>query len=296
MQVISKSVLAFDKDNKPAATSQPGEILTFKPMDCFSNQIQEDGTTVDKIDLSKCNPAAGPVFIDGAEPGDVLAVDILNIDVVDHGVAVVFPGTGPIEETCEHRTRIIPIKDKQAHFKDITWPIDPMIGVIGTAPADDPIICGHAFSCGGNMDSKKIRKGSTVYLPVHVDGALLQMGDLHATMGDGEIIGTGIEIAGEILVRVRLIKSFELNWPVVEDKENWYVNACDHDIALAIKYSLLEMQRLISDAYDWDATDTAMYLSLQGNCEINQSCLGPRTINVARAAIPKNSAKPSLIK
>ena len=81
MQVFDKSVLTFDKNNEPLGKAVPGEVIMFKPMDCFSNQVNDEATTIDQINIEECNPAAGPVIIEGAEPGDVIAVEILKIDV-----------------------------------------------------------------------------------------------------------------------------------------------------------------------------------------------------------------------
>lgn len=296
MLTIDQSVLTFNKDNQPFASAEPGEIMLFKTLDCFSDQIQSEDQMVESIDIDQCNPAAGPVYIKGAEPGDVLVVDILDIQVNDQGATCIFPGIGPLWERSELRTRVLPIKNGVTTFNDVTWHVDPMIGVIGVAPADEPVPCGHPFQCGGNMDSNKITKGSRVYLPVQVEGALLQMGDLHASMGDGEIVGTGLEIAGEITVRTSIIKSFELNWPVTETKDFWYVNTFAPTCDEGIKLGLIEMQRLISSAYNWDLTDAAIYLSLQGEVGVNQSCLCAEIGNVMRVGAPKISGKDPLIK
>lgn len=112
------------------------------------------------------------------------------------------------------RTRIVEVKDGYVYFNDVRFPAVPMIGVIGTATSDRSVITGYSFEGGGNMDSRKITKGTTVYLPVRVPGGLLAMGDVHAVMGDGEVCETGVEINADIQVRIRLIKNFELNWPV----------------------------------------------------------------------------------
>ena len=296
MKVIDKSVLTFDKNHAPLVQAQPGEVLLFRTMDCFSDQVREETVTVDQIDLTQCNPAAGPAYIEGAEPGDVLAVEILDIAVAEQGVTVIFPGIGPLIDSCELRTRIIPVRDGFASFNGISWPVQPMIGVIGVAPAGEPVACGHIFRLGGNMDSHVIIKGSTVYFPVEVPGALLQMGDLHASMGDGEIVGTGLEIAGEVLVRTRLIKQFPLSWPVTEDRDYWYVNSCHADCETGVRAALSEMQRLLGNAYGWDATDTAIYLSLQGDVQFNQSLFDAGLGNSFRVAVPKVAGQPPLIK
>ena len=218
MQIITDQVYEFSKDNKPCATAKPGEVLQFNTQDCFSNRIPDENTTMADLDYTYgfANPAAGPVYIEGAEPGDVLVVDIYEVKVADEGTIATDDHCGPLFETTGYRTKKIPIKDGMATFNQVSFPINPMIGVIGTAPSGPDVIDGFVGSHGGNMDNKKITKGTRLYFPVRVPGALLQMGDVHATMGDAELCGTGIEIPAEITVRVQLVKDFELNWPVLE--------------------------------------------------------------------------------
>lgn len=272
MQVIEQCVYQFSKDNTPVTHSEPGEILAFKTMDCFSNTINKEEDLVLNMDYSVANPATGPVYIDGAEPGDVLAVDILDIRVADQGVICTSRGCGPLCDDMEDRTKVIKIHNQVADFNGVKIPIDPMIGVIGTAPDGEPVGDGFPGNHGGNMDSKVIKKGARVYFPVRVAGALLQMGDLHATMGDSELCGTGIEIKGEVTVKTSLIKDFELHWPVTETATHWYVNASDHDFPTASKLASKELQRLICNAYGWDKTDAYLYMSIQSDMEINQGC------------------------
>jgi amidase len=265
-------------------------------MDCFSGQITSEDQQIKGMDLTQVNPAAGPVFVEGAEPGDVLVVDVLDITVADVGVSRTSGKSGPLRDICQPRTRIMPVVDGFVEFNDIRWPINPMVGVMGTTPAGEPIATGYAGSHGGNMDSKKIAKGAKVYFPVWVPGALLQMGDIHATMGDGEICGTGVEIAGEILVRIRLIKQFALNWPVTETEDKWYVNSTGKDYDEALILGCKELCRLMEPVYGWDATDIFIYLSAQGDVEINQACRPMRDemVNI-RMGIPKTTGKKPLI-
>lgn len=297
MKEIVKWTYEFSKNGVPVEHAVPGETVKFIAEDGLGGQIQQNDQLLTDIVFEKCNGAAGPLYIDGAEPGDALAVDILNIDVADHGVACTIEGMGPLWDSCELRTRRFEIRDGYALFNDdVKWPIDPMIGVIGTAPDGDDVPTGYVFNGGGNMDSRKIRKGATVWFPVRVKGAMLCMGDLHATMGDGEVIGTGIEIAGEITVRVRLVKNFKLNWPVTETKNAWFVNTCGDTCDEAIDRGYKEMQRLISQAYGWDMTDTAIYMSVQGFLESNQACLTPdEGGDTFRVGTPKVPNKPRLI-
>lgn len=287
MKIIDKSVYNFSKDNVPVTDAEPGEILLFQTMDCFSNTITKEEDLVLNLDYSVANPAAGPVYINGAEPGDVLVVNVLDIQVADRGVICTSRGCGPLSDDMEDRTKIIKITNGIADFNGVKFLIDPMIGVIGTAPDGEPVGDGFPGNHGGNMDSKLIKKGARIYLPVRVPGALLQMGDLHATMGDAELCGTGIEIRGEIMVRTSVIKHFELNWPVTETATHWYVNACAHEFPEASRLASREMQRLISNAYGWDKTDTYLYLSVQSDLEINQACKPCAVEMVLRLGTPR---------
>lgn len=274
MQIIEEQVYAFSKNNAPCATAKPGEILKFVTKDCFSNRIPDENTTMADLDYTYgfANPAAGPVYIEGAEPGDVLVVDIYEIDVADEGTVATDDHCGPLFEGTDYRTKKIKIEDGMADFNGVKFPIDPMVGVIGTAPDGDDVIDGFVGAYGGNMDNKLITRGARLYFPVRVPGALLQMGDVHAAMGDGELCGTGIEIPAEITVKVQLVKGFELHWPVLETKDKWYVNACAPKYDEALMNGAKEMQRLLMAVTGWDAVETYMYMSVRSDVEISQGC------------------------
>lgn len=277
MQVIDHQVYAFSKNNTPCAIAIPGEVLVFKTLDCFSNRITDENITMATLDYgyTGANPAAGPVFIEGAEPGDVLVVDIFDIEVAPEGTVATDDHCGPLFETTGYRTKKVPIENGMADFNGVKFPINPMIGVIGTAPSGEDVIDGYVGSHGGNMDNKLITKGTRLYFPVRVDGALLQMGDVHAAMGDGELCGTGIEIPAEITVRVNLIKGFELHWPVLETfgpEGKWYVNCSGQKYDYAVMNGAKELQRLLMNITGWDAEETYMYMSIQSDVEVSQGC------------------------
>ena len=299
MLTLRKFIYDFCKDNAPEANCDPGTIVHFVTQDCFGGQIKTEADHEENIDFTHTNPATGPLYVNGAEPGDVLAVDILDIQTASHGVIATIEGFGALWKTCELRTKIVQVRDGVVYFNDVTWPADPMIGVIGTAPAKDPVPSGYSFCCGGNMDSRLIRKGATVYFPVQVEGALLAMGDVHASMGDGEVCETGIETAADILVRVRLIKQFHLNWPVTETEDAWYVNTNGRTCDIAIQRGYEELQRLVMHAYGWDATDAAMFISVQGRLEANQAVLDNNNTDeegdTFRVGVPKLNFKSRLI-
>ncbi|GGZ81215.1 acetamidase [Ignatzschineria indica] len=216
----SATIYAFDKNNSPKLRVRAGEQIKIITKDCFSNQVDDDHRLAD-INWNQINPATGPIFVEGAEAGDILKVSIDSITVADQGVCAVGPGFGliPLPEMTQ---KIIPIRNQQLHFSDeIILPLNPMIGVIGVAPKDEPISTGTPAEHGGNMDTKLIKEGATLYLPIFVKGALFALGDLHAAMGDGEIGGSGVEVAGEVIVTLDLIKEQKLTHPVVENEESF---------------------------------------------------------------------------
>jgi len=295
--MIDKFVYHFTKDNEPARKVKIGDEVEFKTLDCFSNQITSEDQLIDSIDFDRVNPATGPVYVEGAEEGDVLVVDILDIEINDTGVASTMEGTGPLyNEGDDLRTKLIPIKDGNVIFNDIEFPANPMVGVIGVAPKEGKITNGFPGAHGGNMDCNKIVKNSRLYFPVSVAGALFQLGDLHASMGDGELSGVGLEIGGKVKVKFDLIKDFELNWPVLETEDMWYVIASDDNIETAIKYASKEMQALICNAYNWDMQDVYIYMSIRGSLEICQACKPSSFPVVIRSGIAKDNSKPALIR
>ena len=292
-------VYTFSKENKPIARASDGEEVIFHTLDCFGQQIKSENDLLDHLDYERCNPATGPLYIENAMPGDVLAVDILDIEVAKTGVMTTIKDGGALGKSCEMRTKILRVEDGYVYFNDIRFPAEPMIGVIGCAPADSPVISARSFNGGGNMDSRIITKGTTVYLPVRTPGGLLAMGDVHAAMGDGEVCETGVEIDAVIRVRIRLIKNFELNWPLTETSAFWFVNTNGKDCDSAIQRGYEEMQRLIMNAYGWDATDACIYLSAQARVEANQAVLDVNDCDeegdTFRVGVPKLREKPRLI-
>ena len=292
-------VYTFSKDNKPIAFAKEGEEVIFHTLDCFCQQIRSEDDKIEELDFSKANPATGPLYIEGARPGDVLAVEILDVEVAKSGVMATFKGLGALHKNCETRTKILKVEDGQIYFNDISFPAVPMIGVIGCAGDGEPVQTSDSFSGGGNMDSRIITKGVTVYLPVRVPGALLAMGDVHAAMGDGEVCETGVEIDATIRVKTRIIRDFDLRWPITETDDFWFVNTTGKNCDVAIQYGYEEMQRLIMNAYGWDATDACMYLSAQARLESNQACLNPHEKDeegdTFRVGVPKLKSKPPII-
>lgn len=214
-------IYKMSRDNVPAAYAKSGDTVRFETLDCFGCQIRREDQPLGSLDGNNINPATGPLFIKGAVPGDVLKVEILEIELDDHGVMVHKPGKGAAGSAAAEKTiKILPVKNGMVLFNEkLAFPIDPMIGVIGTAPAGEGIDTGTPGAHGGNMDCTRIGAGAALYLPVNVEGALLALGDLHARMGDGEVDVCGVEIAGAVTVRVSVVKNCGLPTPFLVNGE-----------------------------------------------------------------------------
>lgn len=290
--VVTKYVYNFSPNNEPELQIDQGETVTLDTLDCFSNQIETDGTELASIDFSKVNPATGPVYVHGAEPGDLLVVDILDVEVADQGVGVNGPGMGPLQDKVTNEAKVIYVEDGMVTFNDMKFPVNPMIGVIGVAPKEEEIPCGQPGAHGGNLDNKKITTGSRLYFPVNVPGALFQCGDLHAAMGDGEISGAGLEVAGKVKVKLDVIKGFSSERPMMETDDKWYTMATAEEYNEALKLVTADMQQLLMNAYGWDANDAGIYMSLQGDVEVCQSCTPSDLDLVLRFGVPKRKDKP----
>ena len=273
MQVFAKDkvIFSFNQTNKPAYFVDDGEIFMVETDDCYSGQIKDESIKRPDIDISIMDCSVGPIYVNGAEPDDVLCVEILKIDFAPQGVMVTSKGLGVLgEKITEPNTKIIPISGGYAHFAPgIDLPLTPMMGVIGVAPRSGDIHCAVPGDHGSNMDTKIITVGSKVYLPVAVKGALLAVGDLHACMGDGELSGTGIETAGKILMKVTVLKGTRLERPMVETADSMYTIASAKEFKDGVHAAVEDMVNYLMKKTGLSFPDA--YRLLSATCDIQVS-------------------------
>lgn len=285
------SVLALSRTAAPVAHLTPGATIRLETADCFADQIQGPSDVARGLDWDTVNPATGPVYVDGAEAGDVLAVHIERLVVADHGVMCTGGDWGVLGDRIDELTwRFLKIADDQAHWDDgPSFAIRPMIGVIGVAPAGADVPCGTPGSHGGNMDTRLIGEGATLYLPVAVPGALLAAGDLHAAMGDGEVAVTGVEVAGAVTLRVSLRRDLKLTDPLLENDELVATIASAETLDEAAKMATVAMADLLHDRLGLDLADAVMLMSAVGHVRISQMVDPLRTV---RFEMPKATYEP----
>ena len=290
MKVLKDVIFNMSPDNEPIASCKSNDELIFKTQDCFGGQIETENMTLDELDWDNINPATGPLYIEDAEVGDVLKVKIKEINLNNQGAMTTIPEMGYLAEYLTGpETKVVKIENGKAVFNDkIKLPIEPMIGVIGVAPAVKSIDCGTPGSHGGNMDTKVIKEGTTVYFPVNVPGALLAMGDMHAVMGDGEVVICGVEIAGETRIEVEVLKDKNITNPMVEDETAFYTIASAENLDQATKRASDDMFKFLEKRLPLAANEIAMLMSLICDLQISQVVDPAKT---ARMKVNKNALK-----
>jgi acetamidase/formamidase len=213
----------WDNSIEPALEIDAGETVELEAADASGGQLGPDSTAAEVagLDFDRVNPVTGPVFVRGARPGDVLAVEILELRPREWGWTAIIPGFGLLaDEFTEPWLRISEVsKDHgMVRFADgVNLPIAPFPGTIGVAPAEPgkhSVVPPRRW--GGNMDIKHLQAGATLYLPVGVEGALFSLGDTHAAMGDGEVCGTAVETPMDVVVRLSVRRDFSTHYPQYE--------------------------------------------------------------------------------
>ena len=283
MRVEGQTVYAMWGKNRPGWKVKSGSELTFVTRDCFDNQLLEEDARLEGLDWDAINPATGPVWIEGALPGDVLKVTIREIRVAELGTMAAIPGNGVLGELVkENALKHIRVRDGIAEFSPgIRIPCSPMIGVIGVAPAgEEAIPCGEPGSHGGYMDNTRIGAGTVLYLPVFQEGALLAMGDVHACMGDGEIMVTGLEIPAEVDVQVEVLKGVSILNPMLETEEACYTIASDEDLEKAVFSAVYDMTQVVMRQLNMPLEEAGMLLSAMGNLQFCQVVDPKRTVRM----------------
>jgi len=209
---------AWDNSFEPALEIESGETVLLHVRDASDEQIGLTSTAdaVAALDFGKVNPVSGPIFVKGAEPGDTLAVELLEFEPPDWGWTAIIPGFGLLaDEFPDPWLRISEVAGDTVYFSEhVSLPFRPFPGTLGVAPAEPgphSIVPPSRF--GGNMDTKHLNPGTTLYLPVGVEGALFSLGDTHAAQGDGEVCGTAIETAMDVILRLTVRRDFSIAAP-----------------------------------------------------------------------------------
>ncbi len=280
--------LGWDNSVEPVLSVSPGETIAVETIDASGGQLHA-GSTLDDLkalDFEKVNPVTGPVFVEGAEPGDAVAITFLEFHPSGWGWTANIPGFGLLADDFPDPALHVWTYDtglsSPAAFSPAgKVPLKPFAGTVGLALAED----GHHSvvpprRVGGNMDIRDNCAGTTLYLPVEVTGALLSLGDTHAAQGDGEICGTAIESPMDVEIRVDLVKDAQFAFPRLETSGpvTRHADAAGYRVTTGIGPDLMEAARnAVRQMIEWlcktngmSEVDAYMLCSVSGDLRISE--------------------------
>jgi len=278
----------WDNSFAPAERVAPGSTVEFECLDSSGGQFTAGSTVADvgKLDFALVNPVTGPIFVEGAEPGDALKITIEGFTPSGFGWTANIPGFGLLADQFTEPAINIWSYDaatlEPALFgKNARVPLKPFAGTIGNAPAER----GHHSvvpprRVGGNLDIRDLAAGTTLYLPVEVPGALFSVGDTHAAQGDGEVCGTAIESPMKAVLTFDLVKDARLKTPRfttpgpvarhLDGKGYEATTGVGPDLMEGARSAVAQMVDLLSDRYGIDPVDAYMLASVCGDLRISE--------------------------
>lgn len=280
MRRITRDIVSYHYEvaDPPRLDVLPGETVVFETWDARAGALLDRPPGVPfELPLptpGRGNPLTGPLAVRGAEPGDALVVRIDRIECLSPGWCGGHAHVGPFPEGRVPRPvgRVCPIEEGAVRYSDgVLLPVEPMVGCIGTAVPGDAPQAGIPGRHGGNLDHPVIAEGTTVMLPVLSEGALLYVGDVHATQGDGELSGVGVEIPAEVTVKVDLWKGARLRWPWAVTEDAVMVMTAHLEFERAREEAVEEMLQVLETQLGLEPGDAIALISVAGNLRIGQA-------------------------
>jgi amidase len=270
----------FNPYREPIARVKPGARVTIHTDDAFESRITKKGDLPSRaLATAKfLNPQTGPIYVEGAEPGDTLAVRIEGIEPTrDFAVSVLIPYFGGLTSTNFTRTLQEPLPEKVWIWDlvdggnslvneelGVTLPWEPFLGTLAVAPDLEAITALAPGPFGGNMDVPDVKPGNTVYLPVWNEGALVYTGDCHARQGQGELCGVAMEITSKVTVVFDVIKDKAIEWPRIESEEAIMVVGSARPMEDAARIANTELVLWLEHEYGYDRWDAYQLLTQAG--------------------------------
>jgi len=298
----------WDNSIEPALEIESGDSIELHVRDASDLQIEADSgvEAIASLDFERVNPVSGPVFVKDARPGDVLEVELVEFRPRDWGWTAIIPGFGLLaDEYPEPWLRISQVDPERSRVvwsDDITLPYRPFPGTLGVAPAEPgehSIVPPSRW--GGNLDIKHLQPGAILYLPVGVEGALFSLGDTHAVQGDGEVCGTAIETAMEVVVKLSVRRDFAVDAPqfrlaegVLAEAERSAYHVCTGvgpDLMEAAKDAIRASVRHLEEQRGLDRQEAYALCSVAADLRIHEVVDAPNW--VVGAFIPDDVFGPS---
>lgn len=262
----------MSKDNVPSVKVQSGErifVETAKPG--IPDEVFTKDYSVEPFP-KRILSITGPIYVEDCTPDDVLKVRIHSIELDNAGKMWMGQWMGLLMDEVDHcYLKKITVENNHVNFNEkIKIPVMPMIGTIGVAPAGEDIACLYPGLHGGNMDVPAVTTGNIVYLPVQVEGALLSLGDVHAAMGAGEILGTGVEIGSTVEIEIEVEKNRKISAPYIETPTTYEFIASNGDLLQACKEATKQAIAFVQEHSDCSFDESYALVGQTGNLKIAQ--------------------------
>ena len=264
-----RCVYVLDPKASPAITVASGEELIVETQDAFEGlrevrALKERGAKA---------PVTGPIYVEGAVPGDALKIDFISIKAVKDAMHLVSPGRGFLaEDFTQHHVTVMPIEGDHLIFPGgLKLPIRPSVGLVATTPDHVQQTASDSGPYGGDIDMKELVEGSTLHIPVLVEGGLLAMGDCHAVMGDGAVGGTGAETEAEIHLRISVEKGVNLKAPRALTPDYFITLSYGDDLGTAMRQAVRHMVDFLVDEKGMKPYDAYSLLSLAGDARVSRT-------------------------
>jgi amidase len=265
MKLLSRDHIVYflDPETPPAITIDSGEELMVETWDAFEG-IRDPGVLEAK---SLKGPAIGPIYVNGAEPGDALRVDFISVTPKDGAAHMVMPGRGFLEEDfTEAYPTVMEIEDGNVVLPSgIRLPLMPSMGLVATTPTYVQSTASDSGPYGGDIDMKELVVGSSLFLPVFVEGGLLALGDCHAVVGDGAVAGTGAECSSDTHIRVTVEKGMGIESPRAITPEYFVVLSHGEELGPAMKQAVRYMVDFLVEEKGMSPYDAYTLCSLAGD-------------------------------
>jgi acetamidase/formamidase len=288
----------FSSKIEPVLKVPNGSVVEAFTQEATGGQLNINSTIEDikKVDMDKVHTLTGPIYVEGAEVGDVLAVELLDLEPGDWGWTALEPEFGFLageHDTELFKTYALDKVNNLVHFSEnVSIPLKPFPGVMGVAPAtEDMLVTFPPRANGGNMDDPHMVKGVTIYFPIFVKGALFSIGDTHAVQGLGEVVGTAVECDMRVRFRLRVIKNKTIAEPQYESDDYYATTGFATTLDEAAKKATRFMIKHISETYNISWEEAYMLCSLAGDLKIAEVVDEPNMLVTMH--VPKHIFKTS---
>ncbi|WP_424988328.1 acetamidase/formamidase family protein [Microbulbifer sp. S227A] len=267
---------------KPVLHIKPGDIVVADTHDAFEGQLDSTSASPsERLNVPFLNPQCGPIHVEGAEKGDVIAVRIHSIKprgpqpvgtaalIPEFGGLVGTANTAMLNDPLPEKVMKMNVTEEGIQFNDrITLPYEPFIGTLGVSPEIEAVSSLQPDYWGANMDVPDVAPGAIVYFPVLAKGGYVYLGDCHAAQGDGELCGTAVEMPATVTLQIDLIKQSPIAWPRLENETFIMTLGSARPLEDAARIAYRELIHWMMKDYGWDVYEAYFFLTQAGRLRV----------------------------